>query len=320
MAGRKSRTDAVGRLLRASSESTRRRRLAGSIIRAAAPLLPGRPNPRDPIFVVGSPRSGTTVVFELLQRSPHVGSLPGEGHLLTEIYHPSGEPSTRGHELGPGDIRPREAKVLRWVVDHLSAGRRYLDKTPRNSLRVPYLQELFPGAWFVLVIRDGRAAVSSLINGWRSRSDLFPGSRMPGGVSVEGYGGDTWRFVIPPGWRNYARGRTLPEVCAFQWQACMEVLLQARERAGGERWVEIRYEDLVARPEEETGLLLSGLRLPETQEILHRARELDRHVAKAITPPRPEKWREENPEEIERILPVIAPTMARLGYSLRDER
>jgi hypothetical protein len=256
-------------------------------------------------------------VFELLRRAPELRSLPGEGHLLPELFHPAMRLADHGHALGRDDLRSKERKALWWAVGHLSKGYRYLDKTPRNSLRIPYLAAAFPGAWFVFVARDGRAAVSSLVTGWRSRSDMFPGIRMPG-LSIEGYEGDRWRFVIPPGWRAYVRGRSLAEVCAFQWRACAEAILDARDGIEGERWIEVRYEDLLVRPGHEVGRLLAALGLSQSPLVLDPAGTLDRHVAKAVTPPRPGKWRQENLGEVERVLPLIAPTMERLGYAIED--
>src|SRR3989442_8844942 len=153
-----------GSLLR-RSRSRRRRKVAGPLLRAAAPLLPAKPPPDRPVFILGSPRSGTTLLFEVLGRSPHLASLGAESHLLWELFSPLPAAGFASHEVRPEDITERERKVLHWAVDRLCMGRRYLDKAPRNCLRVPYLAELFPGAWFVYLKRDGRAAVSSLITG-----------------------------------------------------------------------------------------------------------------------------------------------------------
>jgi hypothetical protein len=200
------------------------------------------------------------------------------------------------------------------MIRQIAGERRYLDKTPRNSLQVPYLHALFPDAMFVFLARDGRAVVSSLINGWRDTSGMFPGRAVSRPLRIRGYDGDRWKFVVPPGWEAYTDGRALEEVCAFQWRACTEAILAAKEAIPSSQWVETRYERLTAAPEEEAERLLRALDLPVDRAVLETAAGLDRQVSKATSPPRPDKWREENPEEIERILPVIAPAMARLGY------
>ena len=50
-----------------------------------------------------------------------------------------------------------------------------------------------------------------------------------------------------------------------------------------------------------------------------RAAGLRHLVTKAVTAPKPDKWRSENPGEIERILPMIEPTMRKLGYEVGDQ-
>lgn len=305
----------TGRLIRAAARSRKRRRLASAVLRPAGLLLPRTPPPNQPVFILGSPRSGTTVVFEVLGRSRHLASLEAESHLLWEMFHPLSAATGWTHRVDPSAITARERRVLYWAIDRVANRRRYLDKAPRNCLRVPFLHAMFPGAWFVHVRRDGRAAVSSLITGWRSPGGMFPGSEMPVPLEISGYHGHTWKFLVPSGWEAYARGRSLEEVCAFQWVEANRAVLDARERFGIERWVDVSYEDFVDSPEEETVRLFGQLGLPDADEVRGHASQLDRHVAKAVTPPRKDKWRTENPAEIERILPLIEPMMRRLGYS-----
>lgn len=253
------------------------------------------------------------MVFEVLDRSPSLRSLHGESHVLWELYHPPSGPGWRSHALAPSDVRPHEAKVLSWLVDLVAGGRRYLDKSPRNSLRIPYLHALFPTACFVFVRRDGRAAVSSLLTGWRSGDPLFPGTRLPAPLDIEGYAGTRWRYLVPPGWEAY-RTSSLAEVCAFQWVAANDAVVSARRDIPGDRWVDVEYERFVAEPQAAAAELLERLGLPRERQVLHHAARLDQHVTRAVTPPRPDKWREENPEDVERVLPLISRMMERLGY------
>jgi Sulfotransferase family len=308
-----------GRLLRSAATSKRRRRLTSTVLHAAGPILPRRPRPAHPVFILGSPRSGTTLLFEVLNRSPAVASLEAESHLLWEMFHTLRDADWRSHEVAPSAIGDTERRVVYWAVDRVAGGRRYLDKAPRNCLRVPYLHALFPDAWFVHLKRDGRAAVSSLITGWRAPGGMFPGTRMPVPLSIEGYDGDTWKFIVPQGWEAYATGRSLEEVCAFQWISANQAILDASAGIGTDRWVEVRYEEFVDEPREQTARLMEALRLPFDPEVLAYAGTLDRHVTKAVTPPRADKWRRENPREIERVMPLIEPMMRRLGYEVQEE-
>jgi sulfotransferase family protein len=306
--------DPFEKVLRRAARTSRRRRSARLALRSLGPVLPRVPPPRRPVFVVGSPRSGTTLVFDVLSRSSHLASLDRESHLLWDMFHDLPDSGWASHALGPDDVTDPERRVLYWAIRHLAGGRRYLDKAPRNSLRVPYLEALFPGAMYVHVKRDGRAAVSSLLTGWRDGAGMFPGIRMPIPLSVRGYEDRTWKFIVPPGWRELVRGHSLAEVCAFQWVAANEALLAARDSVGEDRWVEVAYEDFVRDPREETGRLMKALDVPVEDVVLEAAAALDRHVVKSVTPPEPGKWRRENPSDVEEVLPLIAPTMVRLGY------
>jgi hypothetical protein len=254
------------------------------------------------------------MLFSLLARSTALASLDDEGHLLWNVFHGDDLTVAGPTASGLDAVAPGERRALPWMIHRIAGDRRYLDKTPRNSLRVPYLLDLFPDASFVFLARDGRATVSSLMNAWREAGGMFPGRRAPVPIRIEGYHGDRWKFVAPPGWQSYASGHTLAEVCAFQWTACMEAILDARHLVDDDRWVQATYEGLTSSPVEETSRLLERLGLPLDDDVLDHARTLDREVTKATSAPRPDKWRDENGPQIERILPLIAPTMRRLGY------
>ena len=43
-------------------------------------------------------------------------------------------------------------------------GKRWIDQTPHNALMADALAELFPGAFFIHILRDGREVVHSMIN------------------------------------------------------------------------------------------------------------------------------------------------------------
>lgn len=304
-------------LIRWAARTRRRHRLLGGTLRRVGPFLPRVPAPREPVFILGSPRSGTTMLFNLLDRSPSLVSLGRGSHLLWEMFHGIERPGWRSHSVGPEEVSDRERKVLYWVIGRLAGRERYLDKFPRNCLRAAYLDALFPDAYFVYIRRDGRAVVSSLMTGWRTEGKFGRGTELPVPLSIEGYRGRQWRFLVPPGWEAYASGRSLAEVCAFQWVASNEAILAAREQIDTERWVDVRYEELVRWPQQVASRMLEGIGLPRDEAVLRWASELDAHVSKtAVTAPSHEKWRKEHPHEVESILPMIEAMMRRLGYEI----
>ena len=122
-----------------------------------------------------------------------------------------------------------------------------------------------------------------------------------------------WKFVLYPGWRNDVAG-PLEVVCARQWAICNTHALAAARQIDRERWVGIRYEDLVDHPVEEIGRVMEALDLPYEDGVRQRAEAATATPINVVTPPEQGKWRRENPAEIESILPVIEPTMKQMGY------
>lgn len=270
--------------------------------------------PRLPVFVIGCPRSGTTLLFALLRAHPGLASLRGEGHLLWSTYqHPrwKGWSSDRAVE---GDIRPGEPRFLYSAIARLAGPKRFLDKTPKNVMRLPYLAELFPDARFVLLKRDGRAVVNSLIEGWEVRQS--PVYRLPQRLELEEYRGRLWSFVLPPGWRALAR-TSLRRVAAAQFASSYDFMLDDAAKLDRDRIVELRFEDLLRAPLAELERVLDRLELPLVDQVADMARNLDANVLQSNSPPGPDKWRQRAAQILD-VEPHIAPTMRRLGYQFAE--
>jgi Sulfotransferase family len=305
----------TARILQWTATTRRRNRVGGAVLRTAAPVLPHAAPPRQPIFILGSPRSGTTMLVDLLDRSPSLLSFARGSQFLWEMFHTIQGSGWRSHVVGPEEITARERRVVYWSIDELCGGKRYLDKFPRNCLRGEYLYELFPDARFVAIHRDGRSAVSSLITGWQTAGKFGQGSNLPVTLDIAGYGGGNWKFLVPPGWREFATGHTLAEVCAFQWSEGNAAILRAQEHIPPEQWTEVRYEEFLDAPRATASRLLERLDLPQEDEVLSWAANLGTHVSRtAVSDPSRDKWRTEHRDEIASIIPQIEPMMRTLGY------
>ena len=296
------------RLIRAAHQARRATKLPSLLFGVAV---------EEPIFIVGAPRSGTSLLYAILSRSSQLRHWPGESH---EIWEADVHPATRGWEsnaLSAADATAEVAARIRRSF-FLVTGKKHrlLDKTPRNALRVPFVDAIFPDARYIYLRRDGRENVNSLINAWRT--SRYKTYELPEPHSIPGVDPRWWKFVLYPGWRDDGRS-PLEVVCAKQWIASNEHLLGARTSIPDERWIDIRYEDLVDRPEEEVGRLLDGLGLPYEPAIRTRAAATSTTPINAVTPPERGKWRRENRAEIEAIRPLIRPTMEKLGYRIDDD-
>lgn len=268
----------------------------------------------EPVFIIGAPRSGTSLLYSILRASSHLAHWPGEAHEVWEAdFHPA-LTGWKSNALGREDARgPEGERIKREFLLVAGTRRRLIDKTPRNALRVSFIDELFPDARFVFLTRDGRENVNSLINAWRTK--VYRTYRLPEEHSIPGAEPEWWKFTLYPGWEQDVVG-PLEVVCARQWHMSYDHALAAAPE--GERWIPIRYEDLVADAVSEVARVASALELPFEDVMRGKAESVSTTPINAVTPPERGKWRRENPEEIEAILPLITPTMKRLGYEIED--
>lgn len=268
----------------------------------------------EPVFIIGAPRSGTSLLYSILRGSASLANWPGEAH---EVWEADYHPAMRGwgsNALTAADLEPAAAaRIRRRFLLAVGSKRRLIDKTPRNSLRVPFIRALFPDAFFVFLKRDGRDNVNSLINAWRTpryRTYLLPEPHAIPGVDPH-----WWKFILYPGWQADRSG-PLELVCAKQWVASNESASGAATNIDGSRWIEVRYEDFVDRPESEAARILAALGLPIEDDVLQRARRAHSTPINVVTTPEQGKWRRENPDEIASVMSLIEPTMRRLGYEV----
>lgn len=280
-------------------------------------LHPAQP---APVFLVGCSRSGTTVTYETLAAAPQLRKF---GYELPDFWDNLYGPLNNGWEseaAGSAQARPEHRDAaLRFFYQRLGAGR-VLDKTCINTLRLPYLYKLFPDARFVFIQRDGRDNISSMIDGWRhGRTDGGFGlaqffGPFPESVAINGGEFTEWHFFLPPGWRDFNHA-SLEEVCAFQWVSANRLALEAKRLIPAEQWVHLRYEDLFERPVEMFEQVFAQLDLPFTADLRELSASLHKHPTSIVKgTPQKQKWRQHNPDAIERILPMIRPLMKDMGY------
>jgi hypothetical protein len=191
-------------------------------------------NEHRPIFIVGCQRSGTTLLRLILDAHPRLSVGP-ESRFLDDLAKVTGEEWPRIEPYG----LPREYFHERFAQlfhdFHMDYARRrgkqrWGDKSPRYTLRIPYLDELFPNCQIVHVIRDGRDVVTSHRERW-----------------------------------GYASAYK----ATAKWQRYIEAARADGARLGDGRFAEVRYESLVDDPEPELRTLLEFLGEPWDDAVLH---------------------------------------------------
>jgi hypothetical protein len=272
-----------------------------------------RPENRSgaPVVVLGVSRSGTTLLKEMLDTHPRL-AIPPESYFIPQLWDRHGkrpDPERFVSDIGrlarvrewgvtPADVwerlpdQPAFADAIQAVYRAYADTRgkpRYGDKTPAYMQRLGVLENAFPGAQYVHLVRDGRDAGLSFIE-MRRRP----------------------RF-------NWARPRGLGAFAA-QWRREVEGARRfGSERAAG-RYLELRYEDLVADPETTLRGLCGFLGLEFDPEMLayHRSQgagALPDHARLAAPPTSGRRWEEQMAADDAECFEAIAGALiAELGY------
>jgi Flp pilus assembly protein TadD len=118
----------------------------------------GNDSEGSPIFIVGFPRSGTTLLEQVLDAHPLLQSMDEQPFLLRSVARVTGRgiryPSALGKltDCDAKDIRAQYWDGVRKRVP-LTPGRRLVDKNPMNMVLLPIIRRLFPDAPIILAIR-----------------------------------------------------------------------------------------------------------------------------------------------------------------------
>lgn len=206
-----------------------------------------------PIFIVGVPRSGTTVFYRCLAKHPDLAWISPATRKYARYYWPcrirqifrnrrlpvEGSRVWRKYVNGPddvltaSDVTPEQTRYYHEVVRNqirLAGKPRFLIKHPRIGLRLGYYDAIFPDAVFIHLIRDGHAVAESILR--RRRRDASK---------------NKWWDVRPPGWPAQM-SRPAAEQVGWQWDQCIRIIRQTARNLPADRYIEIRYEDFCSTP------------------------------------------------------------------------
>jgi hypothetical protein len=244
-----------------------------------------------PLIVIAAPRSGSTLLFETLAQAPGLFTVGGESHSQFEAIAAL-RPSLNGPQSNRADATAATPAVVAELHqrfrsalrdrDGLAPGigaPRLLEKTPKNALRVPFLDAAFPDARYVYLYRDFEENVASIIDGWESgQFVMYP--------KLPGWKGLPWSFLLVPGWQDLI-GADVPMIAATQWLRTQSVLLDDLDKLPRERVHALTYREFVADPTRAVQAICRFASL-DWDRPLPATLPLSRHT---LTPPDPDKWR-----------------------------
>ncbi|HTT97043.1 MAG TPA: sulfotransferase [Rhizomicrobium sp.] len=274
-----------------------------------------------PVFIVSAPRSGSSLLFESLAASEDLWTIGGEGHGQIETIA-SLMPRNRdfdSNRLTGTDVTPGVAAQVRANYLHAlgnSKGQllremggippksvRFLEKTPKNALRIPFLKTIFPDAKFIFLHRDAPANIGSIMEAWSSGSFVtYP--------KLRGWQGPPWSLLLIPGWRELL-GAGPAQIALRQWTTTNAMILDDLEELPADDWCSVRYEDFLADPSSVLERLSAFIGVPYGQGLQAIAANPLRQSGHTVSPPAPNKWLRRE-AEIRPMLPETALVAARL--------
>jgi hypothetical protein len=287
-------------------------------------------------FVLGTGRCGSTLMHELLARHPDVGFVTNvddrigtstAGRVQAGLYRrlPTAATQKGRLRLAPSEayralerevspliaesVRDLEAKdAVPWLAERFRvffAGRAAAQGAPlflhkfTGWPRARFIERVLPGTRYVHVVRDGRAVSASWL-----QTDWWRGHQGPQG----------WHFgPLPPDYEKEweASGRSFVLLAGLAWKLLLDAFDDTRREIGDERWLEVRYEDVLADPRARTADVLEflGLAWTDAFESAFRAFRFDNGRARA--------WRSALGDEASAELDAsLADHLSRRGYKV----
>jgi hypothetical protein len=241
------------------------------------------------VFVVGSPRSGTTFVGNSL------GSQPGFVDLGEVPMLKAAVPRLVGR---PVEAQAREVRRLVQLVRNLGLvhGLRGVEQNPETSYVLEGALLAYPAAKAVHVIRDGRDVICSLLEqGWlgAGRAGVDDANQAFGAYA---------RFWVEPERRHEFEEASEATRAAWAWRTYVTAA-----RAVPEQTIELRYESLVADPEGEAARMAKEL----DADPAPLAAAFGKVHAQSIG-----RWRKElTPEQLADVEAEAGQLLAELGYT-----
>eukprot|EP00069_Balaena_mysticetus_P012939 bmy_07984T0 len=249
------------------------------------------------IFVGGVPRSGTTLMRAMLDAHPEV-RCGEETRIIPRVlamrqaWSKSGREKLRLDEAGVTDEvldAAMQAFILEVIAKHGEPARILCNKDPFTLKSSVYLSRLFPNSKFLLMVRDGRASVHSMI----TRK-----------VTIAGFDLSSYRD------------------CLAKWNKAIEVMYAQCMEVGKDKCLPVYYEQLVLHPRRSLKLILDflGIAWSDAEMITYQflqILQIERSTDQVIKPVNLEalsKWTGHIPGDVLRDMAQIAPMLARLGY------
>ena len=250
---------------------------------------------RHPVFILGSVRSGTSALADVLWHIGYEGF--GEGHLLSLLHYieaivdqhydrfPTDDAGVLLGNIDKRDLKRRLFETFRTMMNDLNPKDPWFDKTadPGMILASPIVRELWPGSVFVFAKRRG---IENVI----SRVKKFPGESF----------------------ENHCAG----------WAGSMAEWRNIRQQLPPECFIEVEQRDMIQQPERTARSLCAflgwgDLAVQRACDVMstHRPEESEKGSASKTSSLAESGWTE---EQTETFLKHCETEMKEFGYTMDE--
>jgi tetratricopeptide (TPR) repeat protein len=283
-------------MARLESVAAREARLAEYFRRAdpGAWRAQGEAGPRTHVFLLGFPRSGTTLLEQVLASHPDIQAMEERTCLMdsASAFFGTNPDLDRLAGLSETELEPWRARYWRRVAESGVEPSKpvFVDKMPLNAVFLPLIARLFPRAKILFALRDPRDVVLSCFRR---------------------------RFAMNPGMYEFT---TLDSTAGY-YAAVMRLMDVYRQKLDLDL-IEARHENLVADFDNEAQRLCAFLGVSFQDEMRGfagraRAQNIDTpssaQIARGLSDAGVAQWRR-YASPLQPILPVLAPFVTQFGY------
>ncbi|WP_036479501.1 sulfotransferase [Myxosarcina sp. GI1] len=261
-----------------------------------------KPNLRQPIFIVGSPRSGTTFLGSCIAELPEIS------YHLEPVATKAAARYVYENKWNSIKAKWFYRTVYAWLMRlHFDGDLQFAEKTPRNCFLIDFLYRTFPDAKFIHIIRDGRdAALSHSKKPWLQAASAKSGKRETAGYLHGPYA----RFWIEAERKHEFEETSDIHRCIWTWRCHIEAILAQTANLPDSQYYELRYEALVNKPKEEAERLLNFLNIVDSDSRNLLYQEFARANTNSLG-----RWQQElSPQQLEQIEMEAGSILQKLGY------
>jgi hypothetical protein len=296
-------------------------------------------------MIIGAPRSGTSILGRVLDQHPSISTWV-EPYYIWDHHFRNAHDDELTADQATDDVR---FWIRRAFTKYLKVRRveKVVDKSPRNCLKLPFIQKIFPEACYIFILRDGRDAILSILSQWQRKKEIFAKSRGSSQWRNRLYifrrwlsRRPSWKFSLqsilfelgPPTnwlkkkflsdirwdgrfgwgprfkrWQEFIDRVTPLEFSAYQWVHCARGMMVNISLIPEHRRFILKYEDFINDPEASITSLFSFLKIDLPDGYME--------ALPQIWADNSNKWRQVfSSTELKLIGPIIGKTMREIGY------